>query len=54
MQAKRWIVERTLAWITINRKLATDFEAFAATVQTLIQIAMIKLMARRMARYIQF
>jgi len=54
VQAKRWIVERTLAWITINRRLAKDFEAFAATVQALIQIAMIKLMTRRIARYLQF
>lgn len=54
VQAKRWIIERTFAWITINRRLAKDFERFAATVQTLFQIAMIKLMARRIARYHQF
>ena len=54
VQAKRWIVERTFAWITINRRLAKDFERFAATVQTLIQVAMIKLMSRRIARYRDF
>ncbi len=54
VQTKRWIIERTFAWITINRRLAKDFERFATTVQTLIQIAMIKLMARRIARYRQF
>ncbi|MEO1406020.1 MAG: IS5 family transposase [Pseudomonadota bacterium] len=54
VQAKRWIVERTFAWITINRHLAKDFERFATTVQTLIQIAMIKLMSRGIARYRDF
>lgn len=54
LQAKRWIVERTFAWITINRRLAKDFERFAATVQTMIQISMIKLMSRRIARYRTF
>ena len=54
VQAKRWIIERTFAWITINRRLAKDFERFAATVQTLIHISMIKLMARRIARYHAF
>lgn len=54
VQAKRWIIERTFAWITINRRLAKDLERFADTVQTLIQIAMIKLMSRRIARYRYF
>ena len=40
--------------MTINRRLAKDFERFATTVQTLIQIAMINLMARSIARYRQF
>jgi transposase len=29
---KRWIVERTFAWISRNRRLARDFERYAATV----------------------
>lgn len=47
---KRWIVERTFAWLGINRRLSKDFERFASTTKTLIQIAMIKLMSRRLAR----
>ena len=47
----RWIVERTLAWLTINRRLARDFERYAKTTAAYIQIAMIKLMSRRLARY---
>lgn len=48
---KRWVVERTFAWITLNRRLSRDVERFARTAQTLFQIAMIKLMTRRLARY---
>ncbi|WP_180899782.1 IS5 family transposase [Martelella soudanensis] len=48
---KRWIVERTLAWLGINRRLAKDFERFSATSRAFIQTAMITLMTRRLARY---
>jgi transposase len=48
---KRWIVERTLAWLGINRRMAKDFERFAATSLAFIQTAMIKLMTGRLARY---
>ena len=51
---KRWIVERTLAWLGINRRLAKDYERFAETAETFIQIAMIKLMTRRLARFPEF
>ena len=47
---KRWIVERTFAWLGINRRLSKDFERFAKTSVTFIRTAMIKLMARRLAR----
>jgi len=48
--ARRWIVERTLAWISRNRWLARDFENFARTTNALVRLAMIKLMIRRLAR----
>ena len=51
---KRWIVERTLAWLGINRRLSKDFERFAKTAETFIQTAMIKLMSRRLARCQEF
>jgi transposase len=47
---KRWIVERTLAWISRNRRLARDFERYAATVAAFIRLAMIRIMLRRLAR----
>lgn len=49
---KRWIVERTFAWLGINRRLVKDFERAANAALTFIHIAMIKLMTRRLARYV--
>ena len=46
---KRWIVERTFAWVSRNRRLARDFERYAATVVAFIRIAMIRIMLRRLA-----
>jgi len=51
---KRWIVERTLAWISANRRMARDFERQADVAKAYIQIAMIKLMTRRLARCVNF
>jgi hypothetical protein len=36
----RWIVERTLAWISRNRRLARDFERYARTVAAFVRLAM--------------
>jgi len=46
---KRWIVERTLSWLTRCRRLARNLENLARTSVALIRLAMIKLMARRLA-----
>jgi transposase len=43
-------VERTLAWLTRRRRLARSLENLARTSVALIRLAMIKLMARRLAR----
>ena len=42
---KRWIVERTLAWISRNRRLARDFERYATTVVAFVRLAMIRLIS---------
>ena len=47
---KRWIVERTFAWISRNRRLARDFERYARTVVAFIRLAMIRIMLRRLTR----
>ena len=46
---KRWIVERTFAWISRNRRLARDFERYATTVAAFFRLAMIRIMLRRLA-----
>jgi putative transposase len=40
---KRWVVERTFAWLNNFRRLAKDFEILTATAENLIRIAMLKL-----------
>jgi transposase len=47
---KRWVVERTLAWISRNRRLARDFERYARTIAAFIRLAMIRIMLRRLTR----
>jgi len=47
---RRWVVERTFAWLGRNRRLAKDFEASIASAQAWILIASIKLLTRRIAR----
>jgi putative transposase len=47
---KRWVVERTLAWLNHHRRLNKDYERLASTSETFVYIAMIRLMLRRLAR----
>ena len=47
---KRWIVERTLAWISRCRRLARDFERHVRKAVAFVRLAMIRLMLRRLAR----
>lgn len=47
---KRWIVERTFAWISRNRRLARDYERYARTVAAFVRLAMIRIMLRRLTR----
>ena len=46
---KRWIVERTFAWLGRSRRLSKDYEALPSASQSLIWIAMIHLMTKRLA-----
>jgi transposase len=47
---RRWVVERTLAWLTGNRRLVRDYERRADTHEAMTTIAMIALMSRRLTR----
>jgi putative transposase len=45
---KRWIVGRTLAWLSHNRRLSKDYEYLPASSEAMIHIAMIRIMVRRL------
>jgi putative transposase len=45
----RWVVERTFGWLGRHRRLSKDYEYLPATSETVIYIAMIGLMLRRLA-----
>jgi transposase len=47
---RRWVVERTIAWLNRNRRLAKDFEATIASAEAWLMIASVKLLSRRLAR----
>ena len=47
---RRWVVERTFAWLNRNRRLAKDFEATVGSSQAWIYLASVQLLARRLAR----
>jgi transposase len=50
VQPRRWVVERTFAWLNRNRRLAKDFEASIESALTWLMIASVKLLSRRLAR----
>jgi hypothetical protein len=50
IQPRRWVVERTLGWLSRNRRLSKDYERKVQTSETLIQVAMIRLLIARLGR----
>ncbi|MRH93642.1 IS5 family transposase [Nocardia sp. SYP-A9097] len=47
---RRWVVERTLGWISRHRRCVRDYETRPDHHETMIHIAMIAVMSRRLAR----
>ena len=45
---KRWIVERTFAWLNRCRRLAKDFENLTRTALNFVRLASIRLMIRKL------
>jgi putative transposase len=48
--ARRWVVERTFAWLCHNRRMSKDYERLCSTGEAFVYIAMTRLMVRRLAR----
>jgi putative transposase len=46
---RRWVIERSLAWLSRNRRLAKDYERMVQTSETFIEIAGVRLVLRRLA-----
>jgi putative transposase len=48
-QPKRWLVERSIAWLTRPRRLSKDYEYWEANSATYVYLASIHLLLRRLA-----
>lgn len=46
---RRWVVERTFAWLYKARRLCRDYERLSETVESFIYITMIRLIVKRLA-----
>src|SRR3712207_1320573 len=47
---RRWVVERSFAWISHNRRMSKDYERLCASGEAFVYAAMSRLMLRRLAR----
>ena len=47
---RRWVVERTFAWLGRFRRLSKDYEYLTATSEAVIYLAMTRLLLRRLTR----
>jgi putative transposase len=50
VQPKRWIVERTFAWLSFFRRLSKDYEYATSTSESMIYLASIRIMLKRLTR----
>jgi putative transposase len=50
VQPKRWIVERTFAWLNQQRRLSKEYERTTKSSESMIKIAAIRLMLRRLTK----
>jgi putative transposase len=46
----RWIVERTFGWLMRNRRLSKDYERMVQTSETFMEVAMIRLILKRLVK----
>ena len=48
------VVERTFSWLGQNRRMSKDYERLCASAEAFVYAAMVRLMARRLARVWDF
>lgn len=51
VQRRRWVVERTFAWLSRFRRLARDYEGLPTSSEAFIQVATIRLLLTRLAPF---
>jgi putative transposase len=47
---RRWVVERTIAWLSRNRRLVKDYERLPETGETFLYMAMSRILIKRLAK----
>lgn len=50
---RRWVVERTIAWLGRNRRMSKDYEFLTETSDSFIYAAMSRLMLKRLAKGVE-
>lgn len=53
VQKRRWVVERTIAWIGRNRRLAKDYERHASTALAFVFLAAASILMKRVMKRVQ-
>ena len=47
---RRWVAERTFAWIVRNRRMSRDYEFLPESTEALVYLSMIRLMLKRLVK----
>ena len=50
VRPKRWVVQRTFAWLGRSRRLSKDYEMLPCSSEAFVYLAMIRLMLKRLGK----
>ena len=50
VQPRRWVVERTFAWLGRGRRLSKDYETLAENSESVVYIGSVRLMLKRLTK----
>jgi putative transposase len=50
VQPRRWVVERTFAWLNRNRRLSKDYEYLTEISESYLYIGMVRILLRRLVK----